>query len=467
MVIRRGRFSWLHGALVCTLMAIPAFADSQARIVRLSSVEGDVEVDRNAGQGWEKAFLNSPITEGTHLWARDDARAEVEFEDGSTLRLVPQTKVSFLQLTLRSSGAKASTVNLEQGILYVNYDGHRDDEFTLNFDNETTRLTWPVHFRLSLNQEQAEVAIFRGSVEVTGPSGTVSVERNHSALFALTNDDSYTVAENVEQDPNDAWDKQLSEYHDHYASSKTYNASIPYSYGVSDLNYYGNYTLVPGYGYMWQPYFANAGWDPYSNGAWLWYPASGYTWVSSYPWGWMPYRYGSWNYVPSYGWMWQPGGWNQWSTVTPVSNPPQRYTTPVPPVAPGHRPVMVGKPPVLVTSGGTPKRVTIAPGSAGLDVPRGGVSNLAKAVDKSNGQPVTVHINQPARIVSAPPAGFASRPVGMPSAGVPSSSSSGTWHSSPVYGRPTSSAPAGGSRPSAPSVHSAPPPSAGHASNPR
>jgi len=42
----------LTGSLV-----LPSFADSQARIVRLSYTEGDVQIDRNAGQGYEKACL--------------------------------------------------------------------------------------------------------------------------------------------------------------------------------------------------------------------------------------------------------------------------------------------------------------------------------------------------------------------------------------------------------------------------
>ena len=48
---------------------------------------------------------------------------------------------------------------------------------------------------------------------------------------------------------------------------------------------------------MWQPYLVGAGWDPFMNGAWMWYPGAGYTWVSAYPWGWTPYRYGSWTYL--------------------------------------------------------------------------------------------------------------------------------------------------------------------------
>ena len=68
-------------------------ADSQARIVRLSDVQGSVQIDKNTGMGFENAFLNLPVTQGTQLRTRDRGRAEIEFEDGSTLRLAPNTTV--------------------------------------------------------------------------------------------------------------------------------------------------------------------------------------------------------------------------------------------------------------------------------------------------------------------------------------------------------------------------------------
>ena len=96
------------------LLAVPSFADSQARIVRLSYTEGDVQIDRNAGQGFEKAFLNLPIIQGAKLRAGHDGFAEVEFEDGSTLRITPGTMVVFPQLVLRDSGTKVSSVDLHK-----------------------------------------------------------------------------------------------------------------------------------------------------------------------------------------------------------------------------------------------------------------------------------------------------------------------------------------------------------------
>jgi len=88
----------LLAAAVCALLALPALADSQARIVRLSDVQGNVQIDKNTGLGFEEAFINLPITQGTQLKTGDRGRAEVEFEDGSSMRLTPNTTVQFNKL---------------------------------------------------------------------------------------------------------------------------------------------------------------------------------------------------------------------------------------------------------------------------------------------------------------------------------------------------------------------------------
>ena len=99
----------LSSAILAYSLAVQSFAESQARIVRLSQVDGDIQIDRNTGQGYEKAFLNSPITQGMKLRAGQDARGEVEFEDGSTLRITPGTAVEFPELARSDSGAAAAS----------------------------------------------------------------------------------------------------------------------------------------------------------------------------------------------------------------------------------------------------------------------------------------------------------------------------------------------------------------------
>jgi hypothetical protein len=358
-----------------SLLPASAFADSQARVVRLSDVQGEVKIDRNLGQGYEKAFLNLPITQGAKLLTKADGRAEVEFEDGSTLRMTPETAIEFPQLSLRDSGTKVSTVHLQEGTTYVNFTGAKDAELTLTFDNEKLSLAHSAHLRIEMADTTATVAVFSGDVQVEGDSGTVALSKNRTATFDLIEDNRYTLAKNLEPDPFDAWDKQQDQYHQQYASNSYSNYS-PYAYGTSDLNYYGSFSNVPGYGTVWQPYFAGAGWDPFMNGAWAFSPGFGYGWVSGYPWGWTPYHYGSWAYLPTYGWAWQPGGtWAGWSAPR-IVRPPTNFVSPQPPSNPGHGTVVVNRGPMPVQLGKSFNRLEISKDSAGLGIPRGGIKNL-------------------------------------------------------------------------------------------
>jgi len=356
-------------------LTAPAFADSQARVVRLSEVQGDVQVDRNTGQGFEKAFLNLPVTQGVKLQTRKGGRAEVEFEDGSTLRVTPDTVIGFPQLSLRDSGAKVSEVHLQEGTAYVKFAGAKGDEFTLTFAHQKLLLAHSAHLRVEMADTTATLAVFSGDVQAEGESGTVAVGKNHTASFDLTHGDRYTLAKDLEPDPFDAWDKQQDQYHQQYAGN-SYSSYSPYAYGTSDLNYYGNFSNVPGYGTVWQPYFAGAGWDPFMNGAWAFSPGFGYGWVSGYPWGWTPYHYGSWVYLPSNGWAWQPGGsWAAWSAPR-IVHPPSNFVLPQPPSTSGQRMTVVNRGPMPVQLGRLSNRLEISRNSAGLGIPRGSIKNL-------------------------------------------------------------------------------------------
>jgi hypothetical protein len=352
----------------CALLALPALADSQARIVRLSDVQGSVQIDKNTGMGFESAFLNLPITQGAQVRTHDRGRAEIEFEDGSSLRLTPNTTVEFSTLGRSDSGQLISVVNLVEGMAYVNWLGK--DAFTLNFSREKISLNRPAHFRVDTSTEVASLAVFKGDVDVEGPAGNVVVEKKKTATFDADNDKP-TLVNNIKEAPLDSWDKEASAYHAQYAK----NNSSGYGYGVSDMNYYGAYSNVPGYGMMWQPYFTGIGWDPFMDGAWSWYPGYGYMFASAYPWGWMPYRYGNWMFVPGFGWMWQPGGFNTWLTVPRYAGTlPHGFHPLAPPVTGTVKTVPVGK-------GGTisalpPSHLVLKSGSAGMGIPRGSLGNL-------------------------------------------------------------------------------------------
>jgi hypothetical protein len=365
-------------ALCLGILAIPGFADSQVRIVRLSDVQGEVQIDRNVGQGFEKAFLNLPITQGVKLRTKADGRVQIEFEDGSILRVTPDSVIEFPELAMRDSGAKVSIIHLIEGKTYINYKGTKNDQLTLVFGQEKIVLAQPAHLRLEMADAEAHLGVFGGNVPVEGPFGTTDVTKNHAITFDLADQSHYKTARWVDDDPYDAWDKQQDQYQQRYSTNAMYSNASPYSYGFSDLNYYGNFTNVPGYGIMWQPYLAGAGWDPFMNGAWAYYPGAGYGWVSGYPWGWMPYYSGAWDFVPGYGWMWQPGGlWGGLGGFPLILNAPVNFVLPRAPNLPGQRITAVNRTSVPAGTAGSSDKVSVSRNSAGLGIPRGGVKDLS------------------------------------------------------------------------------------------
>ena len=318
--------------LVAGLLFAPsARADSQVRIVRLSLVDGPVQIDRATGQGLEKAITNMPITQGVSISTQNDGRAEIEFENGTTLRLTPGTDVTFAQLGLHSSGARFTAIEVTQGTAYFNIRHKGDDEFLVAFANREIRVDRNVHFRLDLTGGNPEIAVFKGELSLNGPRERATVKKNETLTLDLADTSRYDLAKSIATLSYDDWDSERIGYASQYASS-SYNTHSPYYYGASDLNYYGSWSSWPGSGMLWRPFGVGFGWDPFDNGAWAWYPGFGYTWVSTYPWGWTPYRYGSWVFIPNYGWGWRSGGWNSWNTVPPVYNPPVNFHVPRPPL---------------------------------------------------------------------------------------------------------------------------------------
>lgn len=360
------RQAWLRHLVIAAsvlLYALYASADSRARIVRLSYVEGKVQLDRANGQGLQNGFLNMPISEGTRLVTGDDAKAEVQFEDGSNIRLVPNSEIDFLQLGLRSSGAKFTTIELKDGTAYFNFHKHDSDEFTLNAANQQVQLKRSSSFRVEVDHGVMKLAVLNGEINVSGNAETMAVKKNET-LSLDSSAAAGSLAKEVSSEPWDQWDVERDEYGQAYATSNFYSSYSPYSYGVSDLNYYGGYYNSP-WGVVWRPYYTNALWDPFADGAWVLCPGFGWTWVSAYPWGWLPYHYGNWLFWPGFGWVWQPGAFNAFVPVAPVINPPGGFHPPVPPpqhgggtgvvivghgpgigprpIGPGGRPTVVGE----------------------------------------------------------------------------------------------------------------------------
>lgn len=305
---------------------------SHARIVRLSYVDGNVKVSRQqAGGGYQNATTNIPLVQGDQVRTGDDGWAEIQLENGSTIRLAPESQITFALMTRFPSGATGTEVNLDDGEAeFAIAAGDEDGPFRVNVRQRVISLKHSSRFRVTTsNSNPLELVVWKGEIGLFTPANGQDLSIKKHEIFTLDPLDAnhYDLERDAKTDDLDTWASQRDEYLQAFAgNSRTNYTQSPYQYGLSDLNYYGQYYNVPGCGYCWQPYGVNVGWDPFMNGYWY-----GGTWVSAYPWGWMPYRFGQWTFAPGWGWLWQPGLWNRWAFVPPVFNPPVGFRSPVPP----------------------------------------------------------------------------------------------------------------------------------------
>ncbi len=431
-------------------------AVSQVRIVRLSEIRGEAQLDRNSGQGYQRAFANIPITKGSRLNTTTGV-AEVEFEDNSTLRLTPETTVEFVELGRAASGATITRCHVLRGTVYVNLAHTQGTEFAVSTGKTMLKIAPASHLRLSADTTEAHgsgsnVAVMAGSVDLTGPAGATTVTKKRTLGFSASDATPFTLANNVQKSDFDEWDKQEGDYQNRYQNTLT-SSGAGGQFGASDLAYYGSFSDAGGCGSLWRPYFANAAWDPYSAGAWAMYPGAGYSWVSAYPWGWLPFHSGSWQNCGS-GWGWRPGGqWQGLTNSTLIAGNGNGLLV-HPPVKPP-----AGKAPmVVVNNGGVPASRSTAPGtftflgnSAGLGVPRDTFGKLAKtstvvARDGSATAPVEVgYLGAPATArASGTGSGSSTAPHAVLVLARPSSGGA-TANSSAVGAGPTSTGTRAGS----------------------
>jgi Family of unknown function (DUF6600)/FecR protein len=349
---------------------------SEVRIVRLSQVNGEVQLDRKTDRGFEAAFTNLPIVQNQRLQTHEGL-AEVEFEDNTTLRIAPNTLIEFPALQRSPSGATITRVKILSGTLYASLANTKGNEFTVTVGNDTIALAPSSHIRLDVGTPKSKLAVFNGSVQVTDESGTTTVGKKKALTFDATAQTRPAVAGNDDPGPFDTWDKNSTDYHNLRSVPAAYGGGSSL-YGINDLNYYGGFSNMGGCGSMWRPYLASAAWDPFANGIWAWYPGAGYSWVSPYPWGWTPFHSGSWAYC-SGGWGWRPGGqWNGLQNHRMTVDTAKCPKPPLPPVTGHPTLVVVNTTPLVASRLTSPDTFVFRKDSAGLGVPRESLGKLSK-----------------------------------------------------------------------------------------
>ena len=303
---------------------LSAHADSTPtmRAARLTFMQGTVTVNEAQNTVSVPAQLNLPLLAGVQLATGNDGQAEVEFEDGSVVRLTPNSALSLDVLAVDSNGVFTTNLSLLNGLAYLELRATPQYRYTVNAGGDVLSPVENTTVRVNFDEPPAIFAVLDGTAQVerqSGPYGErpsagyqTQIRAGESLRADNADPNRYFLTQQIDSDSWDQWNEDLDQAAAAQSADSTpvrndYAGSQ--GYGWSDLDANGSWYNVPGTGPVWQPNVAvdDSGFDPYGDGAWVAYPGTGYLWASAYPWGWTPYRCGSWSYFGGFGWGWAPG----------------------------------------------------------------------------------------------------------------------------------------------------------------
>jgi hypothetical protein len=314
-LVGRGLLRLAVLALGVGMLAPAVLADDAAqpgRAVRLSSVDGQVQISQGDDVIADRAVANAPLFEGSRVTTAEDGRAEIQFEDGSVARLTPNSSVTLKVLSGQGETGEAE-IQLLSGLGYFEIrGGGQAGAARIRFGDSVLTTSGFTVLRINFDSPPGELAVFSGNAHLErGNRLTVDLSGGESLSLSGGDGTHYDQTESIEPDSWDSWNSDRDQMLTAEAASKT-GVTKDYADNSNpawnDLDANGSWYNVPGQGNIWSPYAAaNAGWDPYGSGYWMWTPRFGYLWVSSNSWGYLPYQCGDWNYYDSFGWGWSPG----------------------------------------------------------------------------------------------------------------------------------------------------------------
>jgi len=267
-------------------------------VARISLIHGDVSMARGDTGEWSSTTVNAPLVQGDQVATGEGARAEVQLDFANILRLAARSQAKIADLT-----RTRIQVQVAQG--YANYTVVKGNEADVEIDspNVAVRPLRPGRYRMQvISDSETNVIVRDGEAEITTPQGSTHVQSGEMITVRGTDQPEYKVSSAPENDDWDRWNKDRDNV---IRDAASWGHTNRYYTGANDLDTYGHWVYVPGYGNVWQPY-QEATWAPYQAGRWVWEPYYGWTWVSYEPWGWAPYHYGRWFYYGS-SWCWWPG----------------------------------------------------------------------------------------------------------------------------------------------------------------
>lgn len=285
-------------ALVALLaLSTTAFAGDPG-MIRLSLVEGGVQVLIQDSTDWTDGTINVPLDEGDRLWAPEGGKAELQIRGGVFVRIDGGTALDILHVT-----TDAVQFYLDRGHAYIN--NRRGGVKASQIDTPLTSIRNYENSIMMLDVTEegvTEVSVLKGYITAESRSGATRVGSGNT--LTIRGDQDAELAPIAAPDDWERWNADRDRTLSAWGESSRYLPEELHDYS-RDFDENGRWDYVSDYGYVWSPLVTVADWAPYTSGRWVWIRGN-YVWIAYDPWCWGACHYGRWVFLASRGWCWVP-----------------------------------------------------------------------------------------------------------------------------------------------------------------
>ena len=143
------------------------------RLARFSYVKGNVTWRADQGLEWSAATANLPVRQDAQIWVTDGGRAELQFDDGSVLRLGNGALVTLKTLYSDEDG-EFTQITLNEGLATLRA-RHERGVYRLDTPLASITAKGPAKVRFGIG-DGLEIAVRQGQANVEGDAGKATLE---------------------------------------------------------------------------------------------------------------------------------------------------------------------------------------------------------------------------------------------------------------------------------------------------
>jgi ferric-dicitrate binding protein FerR (iron transport regulator) len=156
---------------------------SQARSVRLSSVSGKVTVKRPGATEGIQAQVNTAIEEGFVVSTSAGGFANVQLENGSTIRLSEHAKADFTQLSTDAEGNKLNVITLDRGFAEFDFIPERQDVSKVKIADATLTSHGKTEFETEFSSGTVQLHVSEGSVTISAHASSLTLGKGKAMVY--------------------------------------------------------------------------------------------------------------------------------------------------------------------------------------------------------------------------------------------------------------------------------------------